>query len=160
MRNIFARSVHTEHEVLTGNSGAGALQLVENSNPIQVLVSDHRTPGTSGSQSLQAECDETTRPRSQLLGRCLLGTIMLSGFLTPAAHAQGGPPFITDDPDTPGANNWEINAAVIGDHSHQHWDLAAPDLDINYGWGEHVQLKVDVNWASTLAADGRLIAGL
>jgi hypothetical protein len=100
-----------------------------------------------------------THAPSRLQYKRLLGAIMVSGFLNPTAHAQGGPPFITDDPGTPGANNWEINAAVIGAQSHQHWDLAAPDLDINYGWGEHVQLKVDVNWASTLASDGRLISG-
>jgi hypothetical protein len=85
--------------------------------------------------------------------------MMLSGLLTPAVRAQGGPPFITDDPDTPGSNNWEINAAVIGAQSHQRWDFAAPDLDINYGWGEHVQLKADVNWASAVTSDGRLVAG-
>jgi len=96
---------------------------------------------------------------SRLQYKCWVGAMMLSGFLTSAAQTQAGPPFITDDPDTPGANNWEINAAVIGAQSHRHWDLAAPDLDINYGWGEHVQLKVDVNWASTLASDGRLISG-
>ena len=67
---------------------------------------------------------------------------MLSGFLGAAVRAQGGPPFITDDPDTPGANNWEINTAVIGARSHQHWDLAAPDLDINYGWGERLALRI------------------
>jgi hypothetical protein len=100
-----------------------------------------------------------TRARSRLQYMCLVGAMMLFGFLTPTARAQGGPPFITDDPDTPGANNWEINGAVIGAQNHRHWDLAAPDLDINYGWGEHVQLKVDVNWASNVASDGRLISG-
>jgi hypothetical protein len=100
-----------------------------------------------------------TRAHARLQCKCLIGAIMLSGFLTSTAHAQGGPPFITDDPDTPGANNWEINTAVIGAQNHQHWDLAAPDLDINYGWGEHVQLKVDINWASAFASDGRLVSG-
>jgi len=100
-----------------------------------------------------------THARSRRQCKYLVGAIMLSGFLGAAVRAQGGPPFITDDPDTPGANNWEINTAVIGARSHQHWDLAAPDLDINYGWGEHVQLKLDVNWASALASDGRLISG-
>jgi hypothetical protein len=100
-----------------------------------------------------------TYARSRRQCKCLVGAIMLSGFLGASVRAQGGPPYITDDPDTPGANNWEINTAVIGARSNQHWDLAAPDLDINYGWGEHVQLKLDVNWASALASDGRLISG-
>jgi hypothetical protein len=88
------------------------------------------------------------------------GAAILAVILTTAAHAQGGPPLVTDDPDTPGSGNWEINAAVIGAQSHRHWDLAAPDLDINYGWGEHVQLKVDLNWASAEASDGRRLSGL
>jgi hypothetical protein len=85
---------------------------------------------------------------------------ILAAILTTSVCAQGGPPLVTDDPDTPGSGNWEINTAVIGAQSHHHWDLAAPDLDINYGWGEHVQLKVDLNWASAEAADGRRMSGL
>lgn len=88
------------------------------------------------------------------------GAPMLSVVMSVAAHAQGGPPLVTDDPGTPGNGNWEINAAVIGAHNGGRWDVAAPDLDINYGWGEHVQLKVDFNWASAQAADGRRISGL
>lgn len=83
-----------------------------------------------------------THARSRRQCKYLVGAIMLSGFLGAAVRAQGGPPFITDDPDTPGANNWEINTAVIGARSHQHWDLAAPDLDINYGWGERLALRI------------------
>ena len=29
------------------------------------------------------------------------------------AAAQGGPPLLTDDPGTPGASRWEINAATL-----------------------------------------------
>jgi hypothetical protein len=91
--------------------------------------------------------------------RAALGAGVLSLILAASTRAQGGPPFITDDPDTPGNGNWEVNAAVIGVQSHRRWDFAAPDLDINYGWGEHVQLKVDANWASAVASDGPLISG-
>ena len=60
--------------------------------------------------------------------------------------AQGGVPLVTDDPETPGANHWEINLAATGDHTSSRWQIAAPDTDINYGWGEHIQLKLDVPW--------------
>jgi hypothetical protein len=30
-----------------------------------------------------------------------------------AAWAQGGPPLMTDDPDTPGPGYWEINVATL-----------------------------------------------
>ena len=62
------------------------------------------------------------------------------------ALAQGGPPLITNDPDTPGNGNWEINLAVAGAHSHTGWDVAAPDLDVNYGLGDRIQLSVHMPW--------------
>jgi hypothetical protein len=88
-----------------------------------------------------------------------MGAAMLAAILAVSAHAQGGPPLVTDDPDTPGNGNWEINAAIIGEKHQQRWDLAAPDLDINYGWGEHVQLKVDLNWATADSEQGRRMSG-
>src|ERR1700720_2810065 len=63
-----------------------------------------------------------------------------------SALAQGGPPLVTDDPETPGDGHWEINLATVAEHTVGRWAVAAPDADINYGWGEHVQLKLDVPW--------------
>ena len=60
------------------------------------------------------------------------------------AFGQGGPPLVTDDPETPGDGHWEINLATIGEHTAGRWNLTAPDADINYGWGDHIQLKLDV----------------
>src|SRR5947199_673360 len=59
------------------------------------------------------------------------------------AVAQGGPPLITDDPDTPGPGYWEINlAAVVARHpGSQSADL--PRVDANYGAGRRVQLKFE-----------------
>jgi hypothetical protein len=66
-------------------------------------------------------------------------------MLSAIAHAQGGPPLVTDDPDTPGDNHWEINIASIVSHDHQGLTrLSAPDMDINYGWGDRIQLKLDL----------------
>jgi FixJ family two-component response regulator len=53
--------------VLTSSSGAEALQLMENSEPIQVVVSDHRMPRLSGAQFLQA-----VRDKHPLIVRILL----------------------------------------------------------------------------------------
>jgi hypothetical protein len=63
-----------------------------------------------------------------------------------SAWAQGGPPMVTDDPETPGDGRWEINLAATGSDTAQRWEFALPDADINYGWGEHVQLKLDLPW--------------
>jgi hypothetical protein len=52
-----------------------------------------------------------------------------------------GPPLETDDPDTPGPRRWEINLSspfAIRDDAR----LFQPLLDINYGVGERVQLKL------------------
>lgn len=59
------------------------------------------------------------------------------------AEGQGGPPLITDDPETPGDGKWEIFLATVGSRTHERWDVSVPDVDINYGLGEHIQLKVD-----------------
>src|SRR5580658_9874397 len=70
----------------------------------------------------------------------------LCGWPLPAALAQGGPPMVTDDPNTPGNGRWEINLAAIGNHSPGLAELTVPDADINYGWGDHLQLKLDTAW--------------
>lgn len=54
--------------------------------------------------------------------------------------------MVTDDPETPGDGHWEINLAAIAAHTSGRWEVAAPDVDMNYGWGEHIQLKLDVPW--------------
>jgi hypothetical protein len=35
--------------------------------------------------------------------------LVLPALLAIATHAQGGPPFITDDPGTPGNHHWKIH---------------------------------------------------
>lgn len=64
-----------------------------------------------------------------------LGTLQL--------HAQGGPPFRTDDPDTPGNRHWEINLGFIGDRNPGTGTYQAPDFDVNYGLGDRIQLNYE-----------------
>ena len=61
-----------------------------------------------------------------------------------AARAQGGPPFRTDDPDTPGNRHWEINFGFIGDRNPGTGAYQVPDFDINYGLGDRIQLKYEL----------------
>jgi hypothetical protein len=75
-------------------------------------------------------------------------------ILAASALAQGGPPMVTDDPETPGDGHWEINLGAIGARTPGLWTIAAPDADINYGWGDHIQLKADVQW-TTVKEDGQ-----
>jgi hypothetical protein len=76
---------------------------------------------------------------------------LLQGFCV-AALAQGGPPLVSDDPGTPGDGHWEINIAAIASHTAGLTQWSVPDVDLNYGWGDRVQLKLDTPW---LVNDGR-----
>ena len=62
------------------------------------------------------------------------------------AAAQGGPPFYTNDPGTPGPRNWEINLGYMpflySNQSISH----TPDVDINFGIGERIQLTYENAW--------------
>jgi len=62
------------------------------------------------------------------------------------AHAQGGPPLVTDDPGTPGSGNWEVNVAMTLDRTSLASAWGTPLVDANYGWGERVQLKLEMPW--------------
>jgi hypothetical protein len=55
---------------------------------------------------------------------------------------QGGPPMITDDPGTPGNGKWENNFAIIFEHRPNETSIDVPEIDLNYGVGEHVQLTL------------------
>jgi hypothetical protein len=73
----------------------------------------------------------------------LAGVVALVGFSHPAA-GQGGPPFRSDDPDTPGNKRWEINTLFAGSRGPSEGSYVAPNIDINYGIGSRIQLKFEV----------------
>ena len=58
------------------------------------------------------------------------------------AFGQGGPPMITDDPGTPGNGKWENNFAIIFEHRPNETPIDLPEIDLNYGVGEHIQLTL------------------
>jgi hypothetical protein len=84
------------------------------------------------------------KQRLRWLSRSFLFLVALSSALIAVAHAQGGPPFRTDDPDTPGNKHWEINFGWIGDRNPQTGAYQVPDVDINYGLGDRLQLKYEL----------------
>src|SRR5665213_2010981 len=61
-----------------------------------------------------------------------------------AARGQGGPPLITDDPNTPGDGKWEINLSYTVEKNHIKATYETPLLDINYGLGDRIQLKYEL----------------
>ena len=87
------------------------------------------------------------------------------------SFAQGGPPFRTDDPETPGNRHWEINFGWIGDRNLTSGAYQIPDLDLNYGLGDRIQLKYELplalseirpqpSTATTPAQTGQVLGGL
>jgi hypothetical protein len=77
-----------------------------------------------------------------------------------AARAQGGPPFITDDPGTPGNHHWEINFGWTADHNPGQSYYEIPDVDMNYGWGDRIQLKYELPLAAGTNANDSTGVGL
>jgi hypothetical protein len=79
----------------------------------------------------------------------------LAAFIARAAFAQGGPPMITDDPGTPGNGHWENNVAIAFAHRPNEWSIDAPAIDLNYGWGDHIQLTLQTSAALLNASSFR-----
>jgi hypothetical protein len=61
-----------------------------------------------------------------------------------SAHAQAGPPFMTNDPGTPGIANWEINLGSMQTISRGVSAYEAPQIDLNFGHGDRIQLTYQV----------------
>jgi hypothetical protein len=79
------------------------------------------------------------------LAELALWLAVLPLWLAPgAARAQGGPPFLTNDPGTPGDAHWEINLAAAQTLTHGIDSYQLPQFDLNYGVGERVQLTYEV----------------
>jgi hypothetical protein len=80
----------------------------------------------------------------------------------PPALAQGGPPFRSDDPDTPGNKRWEINTILIGDRGPSGGSYSVPDIDINYGIGSRIQLTYEtpLSLQESRGASGQVAGGL
>jgi hypothetical protein len=62
----------------------------------------------------------------------------------PVEMTVGSPPMQTDDTETPGPNNWEVNFVFDGEFGGGEHRIEAPLLDVNYGMGDRVQFKYEV----------------
>jgi hypothetical protein len=66
---------------------------------------------------------------------------MLLGLQVPGVvRAQAGPPFLTNDPGTPGNANWEINLGTMLSIAHGASSYQLPQIDLNFGLGNRIQL--------------------
>lgn len=73
-------------------------------------------------------------------------TAFLFAVASLAVDAMAGPPLLTDDPDTPGPSNWEINIGTEYEKTGDEYAQSLPVFDINYGLGERLQLKYELPW--------------
>jgi len=80
--------------------------------------------------------------------------ILFLVFSAVPAFAQGGPPLLTTDPGTPGPENLEINIGIMPILRQDTKLVQLPQLDINYGVGQRIQLTVEVPfvWQSSASA--------
>src|SRR5689334_22500324 len=83
-------------------------------------------------------------PSASALALRLVPVVLSLCLLPPDAFGQGGPPMITDDPFTVGSNNWEINLLPTIERTRNTEVFEAPNVDINYGVGDRIQLKFEV----------------
>jgi len=77
--------------------------------------------------------------------RAFLASLLALGAV--AAHAEGGPPLLTDDPGTVEPGHWEINLAWTAERSAGAKHDEVPLADINYGLNDATQLKFEMPWA-------------
>jgi hypothetical protein len=57
--------------------------------------------------------------------------------------ALAGPPLITDDSETPGRGGWEINLSHNIESTRDEFLMESPLVDINYGWLDNDQWKLE-----------------
>jgi hypothetical protein len=83
--------------------------------------------------------------RKLLLGLALVPVLVLV-LASTSALAQGGPPYYTNDPGTPGHLNWEINLGYMPFLYDGQSVSHTPDVDINFGVGDRIQLTYENAW--------------
>jgi hypothetical protein len=76
------------------------------------------------------------------------------------SFAQGGPPYYTNDPGTPGHLNWEINLGYMPFYYANQSVSHTPDVDINFGVGERIQLTYENAWLRVHNPSSRTEFGL
>jgi hypothetical protein len=78
------------------------------------------------------------------LFRVLAGLCAALPGVTRTVHAQAGPPFLSNDPGTPGNANWEINLAAAQTLFRGAGSYQVPQIDLNFGVGERIQLTYEI----------------
>jgi hypothetical protein len=83
--------------------------------------------------------------RAQISPLVTLVALAAAGALLPGrALGDAGPPYLTNDPGTPGNANWEINLAAMQVSSRELSVYQLPQIDLNFGVGDRIQLTFEI----------------
>ena len=107
--------------------------------------------------ALEAQCRCQGRIARDLASVSAAVVMLLAAGLL---RAQGGPPYYTIDPGTPGNHNREINLGYMPFLYDGLYSNHTPDLDINYGAGNRVQLTLETAWMGVKDGTDRAKYGL
>jgi hypothetical protein len=98
----------------------------------------------------------------RLLGRQTLAAAAHAVMALGASHgvrADAGPPYLTNDPGTPGNGNWEINIAAMQTVARGTAAYQLPQFDFNFGLGDRVQLTYEVPYVVLTRSDAPTTSG-
>lgn len=87
---------------------------------------------------------ECSQAKFSLRSTILCCLLLLAASAT--SLGQGGPPYYTNDPGTPGNKNWEINFGYMPFLYRGQSISHTPDVDINFGLGDRIQLTYESAW--------------
>jgi hypothetical protein len=76
--------------------------------------------------------------------RLAFAVIVALSVMGSPSRILGGPPYVTDDPETPKRRGWEINLPLTVVRSSDMTQLQTPLFDVNFGLTSKVQLKLEV----------------
>jgi len=73
-----------------------------------------------------------------------IGVLAAFLLIPRGAPADAGPPYLTNDPGTPGNANWEINIGTMPIVGRDLATYQLPQIDMNFGVGERLQLTYEI----------------
>src|SRR5438045_4211432 len=76
----------------------------------------------------------------------ILILFLLLFVFTENSFSQGSPPLMTDDSGVPGEGKWENNLGFVFEGNSDENAIEGPIIDLNYGVGDHLQLKYEMGW--------------
>jgi hypothetical protein len=92
------------------------------------------------------------RPKSKATTAVPIGLLALCLHFPQITRAQAGPPFLTNDPGTPGSANWEINVGSMQTLAHGVSTYQVPQIDLNFGLGDRIQLTYEIPYVLQASA--------